>query len=532
MIWGGIKQNKFLLVIGILGLIFLFANLGNRYYWPDEIYTTAVSKELLKQGYPNVNEHPQLSHYEEYINEEGVWTLNSWSEYYITSLGFLVFGTTEFGGRFFFALIGFFTLFLFYFFVKDFTGKKDIACISTFLLATSTIFYLFSRNAKYYSITMFAVILILFSYKKFIEKKRYSSLYLIVSSLILFHTHIQIFLGVLAGVFFHYIAFELKNDWKRNGWRIVCVLFWTFVFSFPWFYLTDQFSKTSYFQFSLLKIAFNLGLAGYYILLFGIPFIFLFFLPKIFFHNKKINKKYFILLFQIIFVVIVVAILDNASTVSVRRLFVPLLPIFILINGVIISKIKNYKKSLALIILVLFVFTNILNLFPLYFLNSLQLENMNVNFGDNKEETDAMKLEFIEKSLEVRFYLFDLIYEITHDYISPDKEIINYLLKESDREDSFITNGNQIIIYEYTGLKSIMFKHRPNDENINSVDWVIIRKHGYQEFKEYLDANLDYNEYKKVTLPISDEAWESSPNPINHGFKTSREGEIVIYKRK
>lgn len=92
---------------------------------------------------------------------------------YETIIPIKIFGLSEFAVRFPSAVFGFLTLIVFYFFVKEITGKKQLAAVSTALLAINPWHIFYSRATFEVSISLFLFLLGgLFLHKAFINKTK------------------------------------------------------------------------------------------------------------------------------------------------------------------------------------------------------------------------------------------------------------------------------------------------------------------------------------------------------------------------
>jgi hypothetical protein len=143
----------FLLIVG-LSAVLCFCGLGRRTLWQDEGETAVLSRRVLIDGVPGV-----LSRYN--LVEQGLsqydrkyrWTYHPWGQFYLAAASFAVFGQTNFAARLPFALCGVFTVALLYIFVWRHWHSLAVAALSSLLLATSTAFVLHCRQCRYYSLS-------------------------------------------------------------------------------------------------------------------------------------------------------------------------------------------------------------------------------------------------------------------------------------------------------------------------------------------------------------------------------------------
>ncbi len=108
----------------------------------DEIYHPRTALEHIQGQYPFENSHPPLGKL-------------------ILSLGILMFGMTPFGWRFMGVLLGVLMVPLFYLFLKNIFGKRNIAVCGTILLATE---FMHLTQTRIATIDTYGVFFILLSY--------------------------------------------------------------------------------------------------------------------------------------------------------------------------------------------------------------------------------------------------------------------------------------------------------------------------------------------------------------------------------
>jgi len=542
-----IKKNL-VIVILILSFLLVFVNLGNRVISADESLTTIVAKTVAEKGYPSaLYDNGQLIITKEgaYANVFGkdVYAWNSWLEYYLAALPLKLFGMSEFMLRFPFALFGLFTIVLFYFFARKLTNNKEVSLVSLIILATSVPFLLHIRQARWYPLVMFFSLALLFSYLCLLKKEKKASFYFILSAILLFHSNFFIFLSLFFGLLIHFIFFFKEKNKREIFRKSIVPLLLIFILTFPWFYLT-QLSKATYLKFSLMTTVINFFLSCYYIFIYMFPLIFILLIPLIFkkYRTKRKDKesselkdvsKNYLLVFIVILTYLVILSLKIDALPGMRSLIF-LMPLFCLIIGNIIYKIKEKNKVIAYLLLILLIFTNFLHLFPFVFFKSAALnvfENFYAKDSFSPEElTSYEKQTFIENSLNVRFFFFDYLYEITRDYDSSDELIVNYMIKNGNKNDTFIASSFPNTILLYTGMNMV-------DLNAGRIDWIVIR--GFkvradieENFTKSVNEKINLSNYDKIVINSLEERWADAPDPVNHRFKTDKNGTVILYHLK
>jgi hypothetical protein len=519
------RKNKFLIVTLILVAILLFSNLGDRFISDDESFTALVGKTIVEDGYPNayyngVLINPKNTSYIE-VGSKSVYTWSTWMQEYIAASVLLV-GDDEFLLRFPFALFALASVILSYFFIRDMTKNTAIAKIALILMATSVTFYLHARQLRWYGLAMFFGIAMLYSYWLLINDRKNASLWFSLSSIFLFHSNYFIFFGVAFALLVHFLIFEFN---KKNIGKFILPVLCTFLFTFPWFWLTGQLAKTVGATFNLYRLFLNLVLNYYIIFIFLFPFLFLLIL-LFFIINKKERKFLLGKDYLFVFIVIIATTLFfsiKADILPQIRYLVFMIPLFSLLSATVLYKIYQRSRIVAYILVLLLIFTNLLNLFPFVFMKDIA-----TGFNSDKV-TSYEKERFIENSLELRFLFFDYIYEITHDYTGTDEEIIDYVIKHGSAEDTFITNSlafrNTFMFY--TDLKEAKMTD-------TGITWVIPRKFEVRDdtftaFMAKLEGNVNLSNYELIVLKGNEDRWADAPDPINHAFKTDYSKDILIY---
>jgi len=541
------SSNNYLIAILIISFLFIFLNLGNRTISGDESLTTVVSQTILENGYPSaLYDNNQLIIAKEgaYANVFGkeVYAWNPWMQEYITALSLKLFGMNEFMLRFPFALFGFLTIILFYFFAKKLTNNNEISLLSTLILATSVPFLLHIRQVRWYPLVMFFSLALLYSYLMLLKKEKNALLYFTLSSIFLFHSNFFIFVSLFLGLAMHFIFFfkeENKKDKIKIMRSVIIPLLVVLLFTAPWFYLT-QMSKATYLKLNLMASIVNLLISIYYIFIYMFPFIFLCAIPFVLKKTDKLKdiKKSYLLIFIVIITYLIILSLKIDALPGMRSLIF-LMPLFSLLSGIIIYGIKEKRKLIAYLLLILLILTNFLHIFPFIFFKGIALNTMNSFYGADSPSYNKLSLyekqNFINNTLKTRYFFFDHIYEITHNYESSDKLIVDYMKKEGNKNDTFIASSSQNTILIYTAMERTDFNASNFDKD--KIDWIIIR--GFkvrgdkeEKFVDLVNEKINLSNYENITINSLEERWADAPDPANHRFNTDKSGTITIYHLK
>ena len=486
------KEFIFLFVIACGSLILLLANLGNHYLWCDEAQTACISKTVLTSGLPRGYDGKNF-----FSMEQGadfghgyVWRWHSWLQFYVLAGFYKVFGVSTFVSRLPFALFGFGTILMTYFFARSLWPDTHIPEIAAALLTLSVPFLLLCRQCRYYSLVMFFSMLSLFAYVALLQRRKYASVLLFIAAVMLFHSmHIYIFV-LCAALFSHAVIFH-----RDRLVKLVIVLAAAILFVLPWMIWMATMKYSNW--------------------LIPVPFI------------KFVLKIYLGYFFGYIFPVWMLAVALVAGGVKLAKngyslkgggLFLDkiMLPVFFIIFNIVLMIILvpffyfRYLAPaipLAIILIAVIVYT----LAEAHFLFAA-----------------ATVVVLIATS-----QLNDFIYEITHDYIGPAKCISRYLNEHGRPDDIVATHWWVIPLMFHTDMK-VLCDFPPGDVELAvNARWIITSRFGPDsEMFKFLKTNIDWSRYKKIELDCPDISSENREDPKEHFFRTfSSEDKVLIYER-
>lgn len=507
----------------------LFYNLGGEFLWFDESSIAALGENVLKFGYPKSMYNGVLIWSHHGYRPGDAYISRPWMEIYVSSVGFLTFGKTNFAARIFFAIFGFFSLMLTYFLSKRiFKNARPAWLLSLLLLSTSVPFLLQMRQCAYYSLVTFGTLWIIWSYLDLLEAKKYGFISFLFSSVFLILANHGFFLMVFLGCILHYIVFSRRKDIKKY-------IIATNLISLPIFLAVTWYFK-GFSHLEALPFAQILSNVNYYI--------------------RTVNKyvlpyRFYVLIFVCIFLIKRKKIIASMQKESVpwqgfyvfgcvfavslvllgferhyfSRYIVNWIPLLTIIHAYIVARFFRWNKILGAVLLILIIFTNVLNTSGTYLLLKPIKPVLRDVFRVKKKEIDK-----IDKKAKIKSYFLDYIYEITHLYRGPIASIVTYLNKNAKSTDEFKTPYNVTGIMYYTGLVgSKDFSEETYPE------WIIPRRDWLSS--EFYDSEY----YRKITqkyhpikLNAVDIPWENRPDDLDyHKFRTLKEGPpLVIFKRK
>jgi len=535
-----ILSNPWLFILLVMGFFLLFFNLGNRILSGDEAGYSILAKNIIEYGYPRMFNGDYLVGFEYQIGPNYAYMMNTWLGEYVIAFSYLLFGVSNFTSRLFPALFGFLTLILLYFFALKITGKKHIAVLSVFFLAVTPVFYYLSRSANYYAVAGFLVLASLYSYILMADKnypKKFGRIFFSVSLILLFYTQLQMFFFTLAAIFAYFLIFNRKL-WKRFITPAVFIFLFTFPYFLFWLSGSNVFLAATAGNFSLIKIIFALCISFFYYFVLAFPLLLVLFIPSLLinkkYDEKNISQHYLFIVFFIMAIAVLNAVFDNLGTPAVRRLFVPTLPLFAILLASVVYKVKSWSKPAAFILVIVLVASNALHIFPFSFAKPILSEIETQKF---KSETVT---GFVNKVIRLDSPIYEYLYELRNDYISPNDDILSIIRSKASPDDVYLTNADHPIIYFYTGLKPLInsentsityHKMLPEFIQQSKIDWILVRNFNKEDFEEFINDNIDLSKYETITIAQNDEPWADFASPINRRWRTDRNGEIMVYHK-
>ncbi len=225
-----LRPHWALLIVATLGAVLIFTNLGGDYLWEDEGDTAALAVNILKFGVPKAWDGVTFIDSDKgaRVNSELVMVSHPWLQYYLTAGSFLVFGQSTWAARLPFALAGWLTILVTYLCAYDLSKNRWIALCSATLLTGSVQFLLFSRQCRYYPLSMLLGCLLVWIF--FNLKSVRSGVLFAIVGILLFHSHPFgiVLVGALGLVSFVYPFFAPQRRVFYWAGSIIAVL------TLPW----------------------------------------------------------------------------------------------------------------------------------------------------------------------------------------------------------------------------------------------------------------------------------------------------------
>ena len=489
------SKDPILIMLLIVAAFLIFANLDNIYLWADEAETAVIARNTLIYGFPRGYDERNTVWGTGGFGPNYIWIYHTWLQFYLVAFSFLVFGINTFAARLPFAVLGFFSIFLTYRLSWCLFKDKNISRISTLFLVFSIPFLLHLRQCRYYSLTVFTVLLVLLSYLQFVENKRLAALKLVISFILLFHSNHGTFIPVFIALFLHYIVFHSRSkDLKKL--LIVCALI--FLFTLPWMFLLKSWHHgKGGFTFEHLQNQFEFYCMTINKYVFPMAFfsvtaaIYLAIKRRLPALPRHINRsKFWLVIFTIVVSISFLCVVDQRHF----RYIVQLIPLLFIVEALILSRWFKINKYLATIVTLILLFSNFFN------------------------------------SPHLKIPLLNYLYEITHDYDGPNEGIVKFLCENANPTDTVkIQWGDRSVIF-YTNL---FVDSRPFFEYETYPEWIVFRRDwiSKEDLKEKYFQKIE-KQYQKIAIDYPDIYWGNRPEPGYHKFRTvSNVPKVIIYKR-
>ena len=229
--------------------------------------------------------------------------------------------------------------------------------------------------------------------------------------------------------------------------------------------------------------------------------------------------------------ILISAFIVQFGPIHIRKLIV-FLPFTAILTAAILYHLFFKKKGLYLIagtlILTLLIFTNFVHIFPLNLAKDAAKE-VNLQGYVGKETVDR----FLNNSLSPRYYFFDFLYEITHHYESPTESVYKILAANYSRGDKiFFISDDLDWQYISLYLNVTVYPALTQEELVvlnEDYDWIIIGTISEADIK--IENYVNIEKYDLFIAHNKEGYYSEAPDPVNHRFKTDKNGKILVYKK-
>ncbi|MGH7942177.1 MAG: ArnT family glycosyltransferase [Limisphaerales bacterium] len=233
------------LFLGAVGFFLAFCNLDGRLFWADEGENAVLARNILKFGVPKVDDgvnHISL-HGDRFDARDGVWTWSPWLPEYVTAASFAIFGQTTWAGRAPFAFIGWLTVAALGAATWKIYRSRRMTLAAMLLLGTSEVFLLHIRQCRYYSITVFAEILVIYGIYQILTKNKSGPWLILIGLAVQFYCNYTIAAANVPLLLV--LAWNLFRENKSSALPLLFSLGVLFLISVPWVLYSEVWRQAS-----------------------------------------------------------------------------------------------------------------------------------------------------------------------------------------------------------------------------------------------------------------------------------------------
>lgn len=378
--------------------------------WGDEAETALFARNILKYGVPKGWDGVNLMGLQDAVvlNKDLVNHLTSWGQYYLTAASFFLLGESSFTARLPFILLSIFSLVLIHKLALRLTGDKTVSFVAILISSLSAPFILYSYQARYYSLILFAGLLLVLSALSIKDKKSWPMISFVVAGVLFFYGNYLLFIFfylslVIALVFYNHVS--LKSIIKLSIVIGLLAALWYFWMK-PYENGSNVMPLTlvDYLELELVYIrkpfeAFN-NMGFFPIVLFPVLAFFVYKYRKV---REKISFLWLLIVLPIVYFLLLTLITPLYAQVTEfveDRYLIVVFPYLTIVAAYILTEIWKLKRWVGGMVLGVFVFTNLFSFQP------------------------------------PRSYFLDFIKEATMPYPVPDKVVADYLRAHANNGDT------------------------------------------------------------------------------------------------
>lgn len=480
--------------------------------WGDEAETALFARNILKCGVPCGWDGVNIMGINDAVvlNKDLVNHTSPWTQYYVTAASFALFGQSSFTARLPFMLLSIVSFPLLYLLANMLTNSKRTAFLTILIASLSIPFILFAYQTRYYSITNLAGILLVLSCLTLAKRNWLPKLLFIFSGTLFFYGNYISFVAFIASTFLSMLIFflVLQKPRREIGTFIISFLGASSIIaalSATWYFILKPFETRGEIVISSLSavskelpIVFREAFTPYNAnSAFPLTFVVLFIMIVIFKHREKdiVGPIVFSLLLPFLYLFImsfftVVAVVDT-SFIHTRYTMV-IFPFLAMACALIISHLWGWKKEIAAIVLVAFLFTNI---FTLQKPRSLFLEFL----GEVKNPyatADKVVADYLRANAQDGDSAFVSLDRDHEPLIFHLRDKIRFINRVSLTNTRIFPENRKVIpryIYDFRDEPDwvILYSKRGNDTSFLTFD--------YRQTPPEIDLE---NHYEEIILPI------------------------------
>jgi len=536
---GAIRAGKlrglFLLLVLLVSALLLLCRLDDIYLWQDEAETAIVSRNLLAYGLPlstdGTNWVQQAGQSFVEFTADHVWLYHSWLQYALTAISFSILGPTTLAARMPFALSGLATICVFYWFSQRWLEDERVARVATVLLVFCVPFVLLLRQCRYYALAAFFTLLMLDAYSSLREGKQWAIPYLVLSAVLLYHSHYGAFFPSVVALGIH--MFMSRAD--RGIWRrFLVALSLIAAFVLPWALFMRVLNRGQSFRPD--RFLAHIGQHVVYITAWVFPLVLMLVLLIAWARSHSPNwpalKAQQAGFCRLAAVVIVVNVLMLSAAAAFDWVFfryiIHLIPLLLAMLAIVVGLVMERWPVAGYALLVVLLTSNGLHMLP-YGLPGLR----EMEWSGLWPESGAFQAidEAWSKAGRFRSNLWMYAQELTHSYEGPNEGLVAYLSAHAQPGQTLLVNYEDLPLMFYTDLRVRGGLSGHGLDDTAQLDWVVDRRHG--PYRDRLAAVLEAGSYERIEIPYPDIRWENRPAPGAHHYLTIQgEENVILYGRR
>jgi len=486
------------LLSAVAAWLFL-ANLGDQRLWQDEAQTVLIAKTVMTDGVPRGYDGKNFFSQErgrEY-GHNYVYRWHPWFPFYLLAGVFAICGIDDLTARLPFALMGWATVPLCYWFARSLWQSRRAAVLAAVLLATCVPFLVLSRQCRYYSPCALFSLLGLIAYYQLVRRKRWAGIAFVVSATLLFHSLFFYWAVLVTAILIHAAIFHRE--------RLRAVALWsgvTFLLNLPW----------------LIWLLSPPTVGRYPEQMFP------------WYRPVAVAKEYLVQIFRYVFspiFVLLVAVFGIVSKVRAKRF---------------VAASEDTVRSASLLLLFIGInYAALCVVTPLHFFRYLAPAIPLLCLLAAKILDASMRLHWSLGivALAVIFgtgRLPDYFYEITHPFVGPVDGMVLFLNRNGTPDDVVAITYGDMPLKLYTKMRVSGGLTGEDLRPALTADWVIFRHDTHcdkdLEVMAYLATNLPLQRYRKIVLDCRDTPYNNREDPEEHYYRTVTDAPHLIILQK
>ena len=191
-----------------------------------------------------------------------------------------------------------------------------------------------------------------------------------------------------------------------------------------------------------------------------------------------------------------------------------LIPIFIMISSDVIVKILRFNRILAILVILLLIFSNILFIVPI---NLIKYTRYSV-----PDDRNCQKQVILERTTEPYSYLYYFIYELFTKYQSPEDKIMNVIKSRAGQRKTLYGEFGMMTFDYYLNITPDYYPNLSSSSIDLLPDVIVTRKPKFNN-SGYERTDIDANYCDKF---IGDSS------PLHRQFVEDKSGHVFVYIKK